>query len=144
MHYPYTVTRQLPSSGSSKYIRTMHTGVGHCLMRPFQAYSFIWPTGGEREDRIETEVEKGKEEYEDWKRVRKVKPIKKTPIKFCKSPVKIKGPIEYVRETKAFTPLNHYIPCRPESRWMVLQVVKRLDRGGSVSHQSLQHIFLVS
>jgi hypothetical protein len=43
---------------------------------------------------------KGTEEYEDWKRARKVKAIKKTPIKFRKSPAKIKGPIEYVRETR--------------------------------------------
>lgn len=80
------------------------------MLQPFHSYRFIWPTGGEREDRIKTEVERGKEEYEDWKRVRKVKPIKKTPIKFRKSPVKIKGPIEYARETKAFTPLKPYIP----------------------------------
>jgi hypothetical protein len=59
--------------------------------------------------------------------VRKVKPIKKTPIKFRRSPVKIKGPTGYMRETKAVLPLNPYSPCRPASRWMVLQDVKRLD-----------------
>jgi hypothetical protein len=33
--------------------------------------------------------------------VRKVKPIKKTPIKFRRSRVKIKGHTGYMRETKA-------------------------------------------
>jgi hypothetical protein len=35
---------------------------------------------------------KGNEEWEDWKRARNVKPIKKSPIKFRRSPVKIKTP----------------------------------------------------
>jgi hypothetical protein len=42
--------------------------------------------------------------------VRNVKPIKKAPIKFRRSPVKIKGPIGYMRETKAVLYLNPYIP----------------------------------